>query len=174
MKPNIKRAIKFSTPVVIFSIVLVSWIAGLKEGFVPGLIMGLFIGGLFALMIGFVNSETGKEGFADFRLDKEKSSRMKANFKKLFPNLSIVFICAVLTRFTGKKYLFFIMSVALCMAVTFLQAIKSGEYNKAKAKGELTAFYSLLLTLPVSLLSLFFLFLFLIYNGNVKAIFKLL
>lgn len=125
-------------------------------------------------MIGFVNSETAKEGFADFRLDKEKRARMKANFNKLLPNLSILFVGAILTRYTGKIYLFFLISVSLCMAVSFLHSFKAGEYKKAKAEGELTAYYALLFTLPVSLLSTYVIFLLLVFGGNVKEIIKLL
>lgn len=174
MKQNIKRAFKFGIPVVIFFTASISLIAGLREGFLPGLLIGLFIGGVLALLIGFVNSETAKEGFADFRWDKEKRLRMRSNSKKLLPNLSILLIGAALTRYTGKIYLFLLMSVALCMVLTFLQSFKSGEYKKAKADGDLTAFYALIVTLPVSLLSLFVLFLLLVYGGNVKEIIKLL
>ncbi|MFH1702215.1 MAG: hypothetical protein ABIB41_02125 [Nitrospirota bacterium] len=174
MKQNIRQSLKFSIPVVIFLTAFFSWIAGFEEGFVPGLLIGLFVGGLIALIVAFIFSESAKEGFADFRLDKEKRSRMASNFKKLLPNLSIILMGAVLTRYTGKIYLLLITSIVLSMTVTFLQSIKSGEYKKASEEGELTAFYALIVTLPISLISLFILFLLLVYGGNVKEIIKLL
>jgi hypothetical protein len=136
MKQNIKRAFKFGIPVVLFFTVLISWIVGLREGFLPGLFIGLFFGGLLALMVGFVNSETAKEAFAEFRWDKEKIARMGSGFKRLLPTLFILIIGASLTRYTGKLYLSFIASIALCMAVSFFQSIKSGEYKKRQKRKE--------------------------------------
>jgi hypothetical protein len=174
MKPNIKRGLHFGIPVVILLTVVICWIGGLREGLLPGLIVGLIIGGLLALLIACVNSETGKEGFADFRLDKEKKARMKANFGKVLPNYVVLLAGAVLTRYTGKIYLCFIISMALCLAVSFLQSFKAGEYKKVKTEGELTAYYALLFTLPVSLLSTYVIFLLLVFGGDVNAIIKLL
>jgi hypothetical protein len=174
MKQNIKRGLKFGIPVIIFFTVLISWIGGFREGFLPGLIIGLIIGGVFALLISCVNSDTAKESFAEFRWDKEKRARMKTNFKKLLPNFAILFMGALLTRYTGKIYLFFLISVSLCLAVSFLQSFKTGEYKKLKAEGELTAYYALLFTLPVSFLSTYVIFLLLIFGGDVQAIIKLL
>ncbi len=174
MKTNIKKSLTFSTPVVIFLTVFISWLAGIKEGLVPGLLIGLFVGGVIALVVAMIFSDTAKEGFADMQWDKEKRSRAKSNFKELLPNLVILLIGSFLARYTGKLYLLFITSIALCMTVTFIHSIKSGEYKKAKAEGKLTAFYAALLTLPISLFSLFVLFLLLVYGGNVSEIIKLL
>ena len=132
MKTNIKKALAFSTPVVIFLTVFISWLAGFKEGLMPGLLIGLFVGGLIALTVALIFSDTAKESFADFRRDKQKRPIAKSNRKKLLPNLFILLIGAFLTRYTGKIYLLFITSVVLSVAVTFIQSIKSGEYKKAK------------------------------------------
>jgi hypothetical protein len=174
MKRNIKRGLQFGIPIAIFFTVFISWIGGVREGFLPGLIVGLVIGGLFALLISCVNSETATESFAEFRWDKEKRERMKANSKKLLPNLAILFSGAVLTRFTGKIYSCFLISISFCVIVPFLQSFKTGEYRKLKAEGELTAYYALLFTLPVSFLSTYVIFLLLVFGGDVRAIIKLL
>jgi len=174
MRQNIKQSLKFSIPAVIFLTVFISWLVGFKEGFVPGLLLGLFVGGLIALVVAFIFSESAKEGFAALRPDKGKRLQAASNFKRLLPTFFIMLMGAILTRYTGKLYLMLIVSIVSSMTITFLQSVKSGEYKKAKAEGELTAFYSLFLTLPVSLLTLFALCLLLIYGSNVEEIFKLL
>ena len=140
----------------------------------PGLLIGLSIGSLIALTVGFIYSETAKEGFAGFRLDKEKLSRMRSNFIRMFPALFIILIGTFFTRYTGKIYTILILSVALSIAVTCIQSIKSGEYKKASAEGELTAFYAFILTLPISLATIFVLFLILVFGGNINEIIELL
>lgn len=102
-----------------------------------------------------------------------KLFRITFAFTRLLP-LIIMFTGSVLTRYTGRIYLFFLMSVLLSMTVTYLQTIRTERYKNAKARRELSAFYGLFITLPFSLLSLFFFFLFLIYGGNFEEIFKLL
>jgi hypothetical protein len=174
MKTNIKKSLTFSLPAVVFLAAFITWLAGFQEGFAPGLLIGLFVGGVIALVVGLLFSDTEKEGLVELRGNKEKRSIAKGNFKKLLPNLLILFVGAALTRYSGRIYLFFAVSIALCIAVTFIQSIKSGEYKKAKAEGELTAYYALLFTLPVSLLSQFVMFLLIVFGGNVKAIVKLL
>lgn len=165
----IKQSLKFSLPVFILITILLT----LAGAFLFGIFLGLLIGGSIALMVGFIymiesmHNESVKE-------NKEKRLRAKSNYKRLLPNLLILFSGAALTRYTGKLYLFFVASIALCIIVTILQSIKSGEYKKAKEERELTAYYALLFTLPVSLLTQFAMFLLLVYGGNVKDIIKLI
>ena len=170
MKYNIKQSLKFSLPVFI----LITVFFTLAGSLLLGIFLGLFIGGFIALMVAFIYSKSLKESVADFRLDKEKRSRLGLNLRKLIPTYFIILIGAILTRYTGKIYLMLILSVALSTAAAFILSIKSDEYIKAKAEGDLTAFYALIITLPIPLISIYVLFLLLVYGGNVQEIFKLL
>ncbi len=98
MKQNIKRACKFGIPVFIVFTLFFS-----LAGLLPGLLIGLFVGGVTALLIGLVNSETVKETFADYTLDKEKTSRKWSNLKKVLPNLTMLLIGAILTSLAFSK-----------------------------------------------------------------------
>jgi hypothetical protein len=169
MKYNIKRGLKFGIPVFIVFTLFFS-----LAGLLPGLIIGSFVGGVTTLLISLVNSETVKETFADHAIDKERRTRKWSNLKQVLPNLTILLIGAILTRYTGKLYLMLILSVVLSTSAFCFQWIKSGKYKKAEAEGELVAFYALIITLPISQASIFITFLMLVYGYNVNEIFKLL
>ncbi|GBE06819.1 MAG TPA: hypothetical protein ENH31_05190 [Nitrospirae bacterium] len=177
MKQNIKQSLKFSLPVFIFLTVIISVAAGFEEGVISGLLIGLLIGLLvslpIALVVAFIYSESTKEFFADICHDKESRSRMGLNVRQLIPVLFIILMGAVLTRFTGKIYLMLIASVALSIVLVIFQSVRTGNYKKAVEEKELVTFYGSFVVLTIPFISMFFIFLFLVYFGNVMEIIKL-
>lgn len=129
---------------------------------------------MIAIVVGFIYSESAREFFAEFRLDKNKRSVMRTNLKRLLPPFSVILIGTILTYYTRKLYAMLLLSVALSIVVFFLQSIKAGEYKKAAIEGEFHAYYTVIITLIIPPVTLFFMVLILIYGFNLKEIISLL
>lgn len=168
-----KQFLIIGLPVLLFLTLLFSWLAGLEEGFVPGLLLGSLVGGILSLVVGFLYSKSTREVMSDLLKERKTHPTGIKNIMKNVLPVIILLIGALLTRYLGDIQALLLLTLAFSMTAYILQSVFLGEFKSALTNKELVAYFSGIVILLVSQLIIFFNFLLVIYGFNVNKIMEL-